>query len=125
MNVRGIPRAAEPVRSQAYHTLQLSNHWAPSDARTPQLTPGAPGERWLQLYAFDVDSKKKRRFAFEHHVGSVELEADAKRPFDLLLDSVHYGPLLRVVIKPLDLPDDDGSFALPVATFLPPMEDLM
>lgn len=60
-----------------------------------------------------------------HHVGQTEIEGDAKRPFDLLLDSVHYGPLVRAVIKPLDLPSDDGMFSLPVVTFNPVADDEM
>jgi hypothetical protein len=116
MNVRGISRDAEPVKAQPYHSLILSNHWQPNEKVEPA---GDPTVRWLELYAFESDSKKKRREAFVHHVGQVEIEADAKRPFEILLDSVLYGPVMRAVIKPLDLPSDDGMFQLPIATFLP------
>jgi hypothetical protein len=60
-----------------------------------------------------------------HHVGQTIIESDARKPFDLLLDSVLYGPLVKAVIKPLDLSssDDDGLFALPIATFSPPLID--
>lgn len=60
-----------------------------------------------------------------HHVGQTIIESDARRPFDVLLDSVHYGPFVKCVVKPLDLSssDDEGLFTLPVACFSPPLLD--
>jgi hypothetical protein len=86
----------------------------PGDTAKPAAHPS---QRWLEMYAFEVDSKKKRREPTVHHVGHTEIDGDAKRPFDVLVDSVLYGPLVRLVVKPFELPNDDGLFALPVVTF--------
>ena len=114
VSVRGLARDAEPIKASAYHTLVLANHWQPGDA----AKLGAhPSQQWLELYAYEFDSKKKRREPTVHHVGQTEIEGEAKRPFDILIDSVLYGPLLRAVIKPFELPNDDGVFQLPAMSF--------
>jgi hypothetical protein len=115
MNVRGISRDAQPIKAQMYHSLILSNHWQPNEKLEPVADPTA---RWLEMHAFENDSKKKRREAFVHHVGQVEIDGDAKKPFEILLDSVLYGPFQKVVIKPLEA-GDQVLLQLPIATFLP------
>jgi hypothetical protein len=50
MNVRGMPRDADPLRAVAYHTLVLANHWQPGDD-TSQSPAAHPTQRWLEMYA--------------------------------------------------------------------------
>jgi len=100
MNVAGATRPGPTFDSRPFQHIVIGSIPVQGD----KFTRPHPSSPWLELFTLEAEALRKKKSKLDeghsYHISMIEVEADKKKPFDILVDGNVIGPFYKMRITP-------------------------